>query len=272
MSQVQEVYDEGMTWQEYLAIVIKRRVVVFSFLFISIFVGILAGFLLPKIYEASAIVQVGTFKDPLLGKVLSVQIIQSQKILSAVSAKLNGKADVNDLKKRIQGRLIKVDDIKETTLLRLSARDSDRNLAAAICQNIATEFVNTGKELYAKQTNFLNEQIENYKKRAEYDDQQIKKVNDEILNAQLRPDFPLLQNTITSFEGIYSGLLEKYYASRDLIINSKDFEVFEPVEVPMYPISPNKRLLVMMSAIIGLLLGVSVALFQEFFNLNKKIK
>jgi uncharacterized protein involved in exopolysaccharide biosynthesis len=271
MSQVQEIYEEGMAWQDYLAIVIKRKVVVLSLLSITIFAGILAGFLLPKIYESSAIVQVGSFKDPLMGKVEAVQIIQSQRILSAVSAKLNGQVSVNDLKKRIQGRAIKVDDIKETTLLRISTRDKDRDLAARICQNLATEFVGTSKELYAKRANLLSEQIESYKSRAGYNDQQVKRVNNEILSEQLRPDFPLLQNTVTSFEGIYSNLLEKYYSGRELLINSKDFEVFEAPEVPINPISPNRRLLAMMSAIIGLLLGISVALFQESFNLKRRV-
>jgi capsular polysaccharide biosynthesis protein len=159
---------------------------------------------------------------------------------------------------------IKIEGVKGTNFLSVSINHKSHQRAIEILKNTADNFIEYGNNLYAKKIKLLEERM----KALEIQKQSIKKEINSlqgVIKDKVTPDYPLIQNTLTSYEAIYSQLDDKIYSLKSKLANTKKFELFEPPLKPKNPISPKKKQNITIAAVIGLMLGVLIAFFREFW-------
>ena len=84
-----------------------------------------------------------------------------------------------------------------------------------------------------------------------------------LSSEQLLKDFPILQNSIANYEGIYGNLCNKIYSLRQETLMARPFEVFEPASVPKQPVLPRAKFILIICMISGLITGVIGAFIRE---------
>jgi non-specific protein-tyrosine kinase len=162
--------------------------------------------------------------------------------------------------------------VPNTQLLEISVIDSDpyraKVLADAIAQQLilqspAGSTLTTGDEI-----EFIQEQISELKGRIETGQAELKRLRQDLDNANsaiqiqdLQNQIGLLETKITGWQNTYSQLLFSVQGS-----NVNALNVVEEATIPGYPISPNIPMNVMVASAIGLALAVGSILLMEFLD------
>ena len=159
---------------------------------------------------------------------------------------------------------IKIEEVKGTNFLSISINHKNPQRAIEILKNIADNFIEYGNNLYAKKIKLLEERMEALETQKQSVKREINSLQG-VIKDKITPDYPLIQNTLTNYEEIYSKLDEETYSLKNKLADARKFELFEPPLEPENPISPKKKQNIAIAAVIGLMLGVFVAFFREFW-------
>ena len=255
--------EDEIDLRDYIKVILKRKKVIFTVFFIAVITTTIVSFLMPKVYEASAIVRLGGTPAFLISKPNAIEELQGRKLVDSVLKKLNLNNNTGQFDKK---KILRIEDISNTDFIKIIVRYRDPILATAICNTIANEFVHPQKEIFKVNFSFLNEQIEEFGKRYQIIIGEIDNFNKEISNQSMNPNYPLLQNTITNYETICFALREKVFSLKDLVLKSQDFEVFELATVPRFAIKPKKKQNIAISGVVSLMFGIFLAFFIEFWE------
>jgi len=257
--------------RDYINVIWKRKKNIFIIFFVAVFTATIISFITPKMYEVSTIIKIGGIIQPLsvtsgiaqslVSKEEAIIKLKTKSLLNPVIQKLNLNIDVPELK-----NIIKVEDIKNTDFLKIKIQHTNPDLAVTICNAIANSFVLKEKEIYDKNLTLLNKQVEILGKRNESIEKEMEKLNQVILSQTTNQDFLLIQNTLSNYEIAFSRLNETFYLLNKELMNSPQFEIWEPAVIPQYPIKPNKVLNISISGLVALFLGILIAFSQEYFS------
>ena len=265
--EMQEIYEDEIDLREYINVVIKRKKIILVIFFLSVISSAIISFLMPKVFEASAIVRLGGTPALLISKPNAIEELQSNKIIGLVLKRLNLNNNTGQIDKK---KILRIEDISNTDFIKIIVSYHDPILATAICNTIANTFIPEKKEIFKANFLFLNEQIKEFEKRYQVIAREIDNFNKAISNQSLNPNYPLLQNTITNYETICFALREKVFSLKDEALKSQDFEVFELATIPRFAIKPNKKLNVTLSGIVSLMFGIFLAFLIEFWQKEKE--
>jgi len=249
--------EDEVDLRYYMEIIIKRKKVILAVFFICVVITAIVSFLVPKIYEVSAIIRIGKIYDILVPKSEAAQMLESKELLTAVGKRFN--ADVSKIK-------IEAEDLEGSSLIRIKVRYVDPDLAVKICKALSGEFIDKGKENYGIKLTLLNGQIDDLEKKSELIDKEIIKLNQIISSQSVGSDFALLQNILANYEDTYNDLKDKIYGLRLELADSQKFEFFERPARPESPVIPNMRLNILISGVLGLMLGGFIAFFKEIWD------
>jgi len=260
---------EEVPFEDYIKVIVKRRDTILLTFFICVIAITIVSFLMPKVYQANAVIRIGTISKPstpLISTPEAIQMLTRRELLGSVIQKL--KLDTRTFKPHKMIKIVAIQDPimrrKETNLLRLEIRHNDPKLAKEICDTLANSFVHKGKELYDKNFILFNERIQELEKRGKAIEKQIEELNQRVLAQPANTDLILLQNTISNYENTYTTLKAELHSLKEKLINLEEFKVLVPPGIPGRPIKPNKILYFAISAILGLALGIFIAFFKEF--------
>jgi capsular polysaccharide biosynthesis protein len=251
-------FQDEINMRDYVNVIVKRKSLILKIFFVSVLVATVISLLLPKEYEASAIIRIGSIGDPLISKSNALYRIKDQNVLNAVIKKFKLDIDLKTLKEGISVR-----DIGDTELVVVSVIYPDADLAVGICEAIANAFIQDGQKLYEQNVALRNAEVQESEKKIVSIEKNSAKLNEGLANNDFNADFPLIQNTIFSYERVQVDLKGSIYDFKKELTNAKAFELFESPVKPKYAIRPNKTFNVMMAAVLGLLLGIFVVFFQE---------
>lgn len=257
--------------RDYIEVIIKRKKIILIIFFMCVVGTIVISFLMPKTYETSTIVKIGSITQPLISGVIQPLIpkeeailkLQREPLLNSVIRKLNLNIEVSGLKE-----MIEVENIKNTQFLKIKTQYTNPDLAVKICNAIANFFILQMKEMYDKKTILLNEQIKTLEKRNEILEKAVEKINQMLLSQTTNQDFPLMQNTLSNYETVFSQLSERIYLLKKELIDFQQFEILEPAVIAKN-IKPDKKLNITVSAILGLMIGIFAAFLQEYWQRSK---
>ncbi|MCF7888041.1 MAG: hypothetical protein K9L76_02055, partial [Candidatus Omnitrophica bacterium] len=252
-------YDDEINLRDYINVLIKRKVTIFVAFFICVAAVAFYSFTAPEIYRVEETIRIGQVDGSLISKAEAIRLIRSKNTLQPVVEALDKDLSLSGLKKSL-----KIEEVKGTDFLSISINHKNPQRAIEILKNTADNFIKYGNSLYAKKIKLLEERME----ALEIQKQSIKKEINSlqgVIKDKVTPDYPLIQNTLTSYEAIYSQLDDKIYALKVKLTNAKKFELFEPPLEPKSPISPKKKQNIAIAGILGLMLGVFIAFFREFW-------
>lgn len=195
-------------------------------------------------------------------------ILLSLDLLMPVIKELNLGIDLKQLKEKI-----KIEDIKDTDLIKIKVEYPDSEMAVKINEMIANSFVSQGQAIYSERLSPINERLKELEIEIKDREERIKKIKKLIIKASSISDFPperglriiLLENLLSSYEGHLQTLKTQRNELKIFLSKAKDFKILESPVRPKYPIKPKKILNIAISAILGLMLGLFFSFFQEYW-------
>lgn len=258
-------YDDEIDLRDYINVLIKRKVTILVVFFLCVAFAAFYSFTTPKIYSVEETIRIGQVDGSLISKEEATRMLQSKNILQPVVEALDKDLSLPELKGSI-----KIEGVKGTDFLSISINHKNLQRAIGILESIAGNFIEYGNSLYAKKIKLLEERMETLKTQKQSVKKEINSLQG-VIKDKMTPDYPLIQNTLISYEQIYSKLDDKIYSLKVKLANARKFELFESPLEPENPISPKKKQNIAIAGILGLMLGVFIAFFREFWvNSSKK--
>ena len=262
--QEQNYHDDEINLMDYIKVIIKRKITIIGVLIICVVATTIISFRMPKVYQVNSTVRIGTIG----GSLFSVEEIRekakNRNLLQSVISEIDKNITVESFKKAI-----KIENIKGTSFLRLQMESTEPDVVVNVLNKIESKLVLEGNEIYEKNMTLINERIQELRLRKENVSKQIEMLNQKISNNKTGSNYPLIQNTLTNYETIYSELSETGYLLKKDLLAAKNFKIIELPAKSINPIKPNKRQMVTISAILGLMLGIFIAFFVEFWQKSK---
>jgi succinoglycan biosynthesis transport protein ExoP len=228
---------------------------------------------MPRIYQATTTVMVGqtlqqanpTSSDFYISQQLAqtyAQMIVRQPILS-------GAAQALGLEYIPAAGTISTRQVPGTQLLEISVRDTIRERAKALADEIANQLIlqsPTEREESERQT-FVQQRLAGLEENIRLTEEKIaeEQVKLEAANSaraiqQYQGNITALEQRLSTYESTYASFLMSVQSGTNYI------SIIEPATLPYRPISPNVAQTVLLAAAIGLCLAVGGAVLIEFLD------
>jgi non-specific protein-tyrosine kinase len=217
----------------------------------------------PKTYEATATLVVGSSASPASGAgtapVASQRLSQTYADLATTGPLLQKVIDKRQLGTSVdelRGR-IRADAPADSTILRVAARDADPNRAAAIANGIATELV-ASAAVPARDPDvvkFIDEQLRQMQAQIQTTQADVARLSAlPARSSSQEQDLQLAQSRLVTLQSTYASLLSSSGAA------ANPLNVVEPAAAPLQPSSPQTLLIALLAALLALLVGIALAI------------
>jgi capsular polysaccharide biosynthesis protein len=275
MGNQQNIQEDEVDLKEYLKIIIKRKKLILGVFLVSIFIAVVVSLCMPKIYEITSTIQLGSVNEPLIKNEDAKAIILNQNSLLSVINQLDLKIDVKKFKKHIS-----IDDIKDTNLLKINIVYPGIDKALKINEAIIKPFIAQGQIIYQERLAIVNERLKELDEEIINTEKDIARTQTLIsnlhsannisqLDASLR--IILLQNTLPNYESNLTALRNQKNGWKISLSNAKDFEIFDQPIGTEYPINHKTRNVIIVG-VLSLMLGVFLSFFLEFLENNNIVE
>jgi len=285
MENQQYVQEDEISFKDYVNIVIKRKKLILVIFSVSIIAAVVASLFMPKVYEMTTIVRLGSVDIAQLGirndmflmkQEKAQEIILNKSFLLPIIEELKLKIEVKDLKKNI-----KVILIDETNLIKIKITYPGLDMLVKVNNAIIDSFITEGEKVRQKKVSVVNNWLKQYESeiaKVETDLDRtrslISKLSDFNNNSQ--PKIPpaeifsktiQLQSILSGYEANLIKLREQRNNTEFMLDSFKPFDIFDAPVKPKKPIMPLE-LNVLIAGIISLLCGVFLASSMESWQKN----
>lgn len=273
MENQQCIQEDEIDIREYINVIIKRKKLILAIFLVSVVTAAIVSLRMPKIYEITSTIQLGSINELLIKSDEAESIILNQNSLSLIINDLNLKILPESLQKDI-----KISEIGGTNLLKFKITYPDVDMAIKINDAIVNSFIAQGQDVYQKRLVIFNERLKEL-------DEEIKNAERDIARTQsLISNLPnsnaisqsdvslriiLLQNTLPNYESNLSLLRNQRNMLKLILVAAKDFNVFDAPIKSKNPVGPEKKKNVFIAGIISLIFGVFLAFVLEFLKKSK---
>jgi len=274
MENQQYIQEDEIDLREYINIIIKRKKLILNVFFIAVVITAIVSLLMPRIYEITTTVQLGSVGEFLIKNEEAKAIMLNQNLLLSIINDLNLKITVENLQKDI-----KISDISGTNLLKIKITYPGIGTALKINEAIVNPLIAQGQNFYQERTAIIKGRLKELQgaiKNAEEDITRTQNMiigipsSKDISQAELSLRMIILQNTLPKYENNLTDLRNQRNDLQILLSNSKDFKVFDAPIKPKNPVGPKKKQNVIIAGIFSLMFGVFLAFFLEFWQKSKK--
>ena len=146
---------------------------------------------------------------------------------------------------------------------------TEPNLAINILDKVEKKFISESNEIFKKSIAIAREEFKDLEERKASIKEEMKELKQKISKHKLSSRFSSALNSLVKYEDIYESISKRESVLKKHLSMAKSFEIIEQPVRSINPIKPNKRQMVTMSAIFGLILGVFAAFFIEFWQKYK---
>lgn len=259
---------------EHVNVIIKRKKLILSIFLAAMVIAVIVNLRMPKIYEITSTIQIGSVNEPLIKNEDVKAIILNQNSLSSIINDLKLKIAVESLKKAI-----KIIDLADTDLINIKVTYPEVDTALKINDAITNQFIAQGQIIYQERLAIINERLKEL-------DAEIKNAEGDISRTQIlisglpnassisQSDVSLriilLQNTLPNYENNLNAIRDRRSELKFSLAKAKDFKIFDAPIKPKNPVGPNKKQNVIIAGILSLMLGVFLAFVLEFWQKSKE--
>ncbi len=274
MENQQYAQEEEIDLREYINVIIKRKKLILAIFLVSVFTAAIVSLMMPKVYEITSIVQLGSVNEPLIKNEEAKAIMLNQNLLLSIINELNLKMGVEGLQKAI-----KISDLAGTNLLKIKITYPGIDTAIKINDAIVNPLITQGQSLYQERLAIINERLKELDleiKNAEGDISRTQTLISGLPNANnisqsdVSLRIILLQNTLPNYESNLTALRNQRNGLKFSLANAKDFKIFDQPIKPKNPVGPKKKQNVLIAGMLSLMFGVFLAFVLEFWQKSKK--
>jgi LPS O-antigen subunit length determinant protein (WzzB/FepE family) len=279
MENQQYIQEDEINLRDFVNVVIKRKKLILSIFLVSIVAAVAASLLMPKVYEITSTVQLGSDNDEfIIKKEKAKEMILKKNFLLSIIKELNLKIGLNELRKNIKVDFKEFENLAGyTDLIKITITYPGLDMVSKIHDAIVNPLIAEGQSLYQKRLAITHEWLEQL-------DQDIKDAEtstDRIQTVIFSLSGPgkisqskialrtALRNTIIGYEESLIMFREQRNKLKLTLVGAKDFQIFDPPIKPKKPIRPNMELNVLIVGVISLVSGVFLAFFMESWQKSK---
>jgi capsular exopolysaccharide synthesis family protein len=268
--QAQPAPDEELNLRDIIRVAVSHGKLILYTIVTVLVLGLLYAFFWPKTYEVTTTVKVpdnsltpsGMLKqlNPFSGSgdpiQTYVEICQSQSVAAKVAQALNlsSRAEYSDLTQQeiletLLKKIIKVSNVKTSNVISIKTTSRDPKLAADLSNAWAQAFISVNLDLSHKGAESKRIFLEG----------QVKGIKQRLNNPDLR-----LNDESKADEVIYAQLLQELQQAQiEEKVDDAGIVVMDNGVVPEKPVWPRTGLVLVLSLILGPLLGLQTAFFLE---------
>jgi uncharacterized protein involved in exopolysaccharide biosynthesis len=262
--------EKEVDLRDYLNMVKRRWKIILGIFLVATITSGVVSLLLPKTYEASAMLRIGRTRNTLLEEPSTViEIFDTEPILEKVAEELNMPLTLE----KSRGLASKIKMREKSGLLEIRGRGENPEEAMKLVNGVTSVLLKRHEQIFERAKVILEEYLVSSKERL----------------AEMEKEIEMLQKKIDELEVTNSeakatvarGYMESLERSRDryeqlqLELRMKKMEesygtistelVVAPT-APEYPIGPKKKQNVLIAGILGLFVGFVSAAIVEYFE------
>ena len=267
----QEVHDDELSVMDLIAFIRSNLKMILGCAFVGVGLALAIVLTISPQWEANVLVRIGQFGNTGNTVEPTLQVvdrIKSQSFQNGVLLSLGLPTDKDNSKVKLFRDKLKVklekSELIALTLRAESAEDANLQLTAV---------TNQLRSIHEK---ILEPAVQRWRQELALLDLQLQQSKDEMirlktrLNASLTtneknfPQFALISNVLITREAELRGFIDTKQTLEDRLSSERTFstQVQGRVEVSESPVFPNKRLFLMVGFMLGLVLGVLIALMK----------
>jgi uncharacterized protein involved in exopolysaccharide biosynthesis len=222
----------------------------------------IVSYFLPKVYRVSTLLEIGVLEQ-------SGGIITKIENPLTLIEKVKGKIYDEKIRERLQINKkvypnLKIENPKDTELIKISIESSDREQAVAVLHTLSDLILEEHFKLLHKRKEILKRQMEELDTIISELDQAKSSINKKT-NPDNALNLLLISNEIQQNRTYYLQLQDRLKAMRDTKVLKKGSE-------PEKPIRPKKKLNVIFSGAAGMAIFIFAAFIMEYISGVKKSK
>jgi capsular polysaccharide biosynthesis protein len=170
---------------------------------------------------------------------------------------------------------ISVDIVKDTSFIQISVKETDRELGKKIIEQMIAVYTNLSLKDYTNHEKLISQQLATI-------NQQLKEKEEELNLAKkfittLQNDSGMdetrkeirtneVYNYLREIDSQRIELLDRYLSLQKEKDALEHVKVINPVRIPQYPVAPQKRFIVIVAMVLGLIAGLFIAFLKDYFE------
>ena len=274
MENQQYIQEENIDIGEYIKVIIKRKKLILRIFLAAVVITAIVNLLMPKIYEITSTIRLGSVNELLIKNEDAKAIILNQNYLLSIINDLNLKIKVESLQKDI-----KISDVNGTNLIKIKITYPGIDTVLKINDAIVNPFIVQGQNMYQERLAIVNERLKELEAEIKNSEGDIARTQalisglpnaSNVSQADVSLRIILLQNTLPDYESNLSALRNQRNGLKLILLDAKDFKVFDAPIKPKYPVGPKKKQNVFIAGMLSLMFGVFLAFVQEFWQKRKE--
>lgn len=273
-SQPQFIHEDEINIREYINVIIKRKKLILVIFLVSVVISVIASLQMPKIYEVTSTIQLGSLNELLIKNENAKAIILNQNSLSSIINDLNLNISPESFQKNIN-----ITDVPDTNLLKIKITYPEVDAALKINDAIVNPLITQGQIKLQERLVLANERLKELNEEIKNSESDIIRTQNLIsglpnTNGVSQADVSLriilLQNTLPNYESNLTSLRNQRNELKLALVDSKNFKVFDAPIRPKYPVGSKKKKNVLIVGMFSLMFGLFLAFVLEFWQKDKK--
>ncbi|GAB6099412.1 hypothetical protein JCM16358_12910 [Halanaerocella petrolearia] len=279
MERVEEEFVE-IDLREYINVLLKHKNMIVGIFLISILIsGVVSYFVLDPVYQSEALIKLGSSSGDYSNSQIAPSILTSLGYLKQVNQELDLEFTLSELTK-LKEEQLQVKMIDETKdLIKITYNSKSARESKAVINRLIKQYQSDGLIEFEQNQKLKEEKLATVKaeiKNLETRTKEIEsKLNDLTGTALSTADKVVLNNDLTgklqAMNKLKISLRDQKYQLMNELNDMERIQVInEPIK-PEEPIKPNKKLNIVIAAVLGLMIGVFVAFFMEFLEEEEEV-
>ena len=283
-----EIQEEEIDLREYIHVLSKRKgIIILIFLIAVITAALVSYFVLNPVYQSSVVFSIALVDNrpptsfvaqiennvPVINIYESLVIINSNLILDEVIKRSNLNISSDQLR-----TWIKVENLKDTNFIKVSVRADSPEKAKELAENIVRVFIEENQSKYTEKIKMIEGRIKILEKEGAILEKSIREIENAMKKVAASKDLSeseryfqtsLLSSASSNERNLHNNSIYQINTLQERLNNCQDFKIINYAQLPAAPIKPNTKLNILIAGVLGLFVGIFVALFLEFWQKGK---
>lgn len=268
-------YDE-IDLRDIIIVIWRRRKTILSIFLVTVIAATAFAFLQKPEYKMSSTISLGNYNSNIYRNPAGAkEVLLSDNVLMEVIKQLN--LDVKPTEYRDFKKQISVDVVKDTSFVQISVQETDRELGKKIIEEMIAIYTELSLKDYSNHEKLITQQLATVNKQIKEKEEELSLAKQFITTLEKDPGIDETKKEIRTNE-VYNylreidnqriTLLDRYLSLQKEKDALEHVKVINPVRIPQYPVAPQKKLIVAIAMVLGLMMGLFIAFIQDYFKRN----